>query len=223
MSIHPGEIARPIHAQQTSPVGGGSKRAFDIVVAFVSLLLLLPLFLLVAAAIKATDGGEVLFRHPRIGYAGQVFNCYKFRTMSENGAETLNAYLASHPNARREWERDQKLKDDPRVTVLGRLLRQSSMDELPQLLNVLSGEMSLVGPRPVTLNELDERYGVHAAIYLSIRPGITGLWQVSGRNDLCYDHRVQLDCSYVRTWSLWMDFVTLVKTVPAIVNGRGCY
>lgn len=197
----------------------GLKRAFDIVAAFVLLVLLLPLFAAVAALV-ATDGGPVYFRHTRIGHGGKSFGCLKFRTMVVGAEPLLREYLSHHPEAAEEWARDQKLTFDPRVTTIGRALRQTSLDELPQLFNVLKGEMSLVGPRPITESEL-ARYGSHLAHYKAVRPGITGLWQVSGRSDLSYDKRVVLDVEYVENWHLLLDVRILLRTPWVVLNRVG--
>jgi Undecaprenyl-phosphate galactose phosphotransferase WbaP len=195
------------------------KRAFDIVAAIILLVLLLPLFAAVAALV-ATDGGPVFFRHKRIGHRGKCFGCLKFRTMVVGAEPLLKEYLSHHPEAAEEWARDQKLTFDPRVTTIGRALRQTSLDEFPQLFNVLKGEMSLVGPRPVTESEL-ARYGSHLAHYKVVRPGITGLWQVSGRSDLSYEKRVALDVEYVENWHLLLDAQILLRTPRVVLNRVG--
>ncbi|QDY71734.1 sugar transferase (plasmid) [Qingshengfaniella alkalisoli] len=194
----------------------------DIAIASLALLLLSPLLLMVAVAIKATSRGPVLFGHTRIGHDGQAFRCLKFRSMVVNGDEVLDQYLAQNPKEQHVWKTERKLKHDPRVTRLGHVLRAYSVDELPQILNVLSGSMSIVGPRPVTRDEL-KLYGDSVASYLSARPGITGLWQVSGRSDLGYDERVSLDVSYVHGWSLKRDLGIVLKTVPVVLGARGSY
>jgi undecaprenyl-phosphate galactose phosphotransferase len=192
-----------------------------VVTASLLLLFLAPLLALVAVKIRLFDGGQVIFAHTRVGRHGRLFPCYKFRTMVANSAEVLAELLAKDPVARAEWERDRKLRCDPRITPLGRLLRKTSLDELPQLINVVRGEMSLVGPRPVVPDEL-ELYGAARIYYLQVRPGLTGLWQISGRNDLDYERRVSLDAWYVRNWTLWYDILILVRTllvVPGKANG----
>lgn len=196
-----------------------SKRVLDIVVASLALFLSMPL-LLVIAVFVAMDGGPVLYRHRRIGTAGIPFGCLKFRTMILDAEQCLDEYLSYHPDARAEWAREQKLAFDPRVTAVGRFLRQSSLDELPQLINVLKGEMSLVGPRPVTQSEM-AHYGPIAPLYKSVRPGITGVWQVSGRNDVGYETRVRLDESYVKNWSFGLDLLILLRTPAAVLSRRG--
>ena len=203
-------------------VGGQMKRCFDVVAAVCLLLLLAPLMALVAAAIKFSDGGPVFFRHNRIGWNGRRFHCLKFRTMRTDSEQILGRLLSDNPEAAQEWAATHKLKHDPRVTALGAGLRKSSVDELPQLLNVLKGDMSLVGPRPIVEAELP-KYSERVADYLSARPGITGLWQVSGRNDVDYDHRVQMDSQYVRNWTVWKDLSIIIHTLPAVLGRRGCY
>ena len=202
------------------PVGGLAKRSFDVAMTLGIMVLIMPLFALFAVSIKLLDPGPLIYRHVRIGFGGKRFNCLKFRTMVVNSQERLNNLLASDDEARQEWERDRKLKNDPRITPLGKLLRRSSIDELPQLFNVLKGEMSLVGPRPVVLEEL-ERYGGHAALYLTARPGLTGLWQTSGRNDVSYESRVALDVQYLCNWSMAVDLLILFKTVFVVLKQRG--
>ncbi|MGO4705702.1 sugar transferase [Microvirga sp. 2MCAF38] len=197
----------------------GVKRAFDITGSLLLLFLALPL-LAVIALLVAIDGGPVFFAHKRIGRGGEVFGCLKFRTMILDAENCLNEYLSFHPHAAIEWQRDQKLTFDPRVTAIGQFLRSSSLDELPQLINVLLGQMSLVGPRPVTTGEL-AHYGNVLDLYKSVRPGITGLWQVSGRNDVGYAMRVSLDERYVRDWSLGLDFKILFRTPLVVLSRRG--
>ncbi|WP_280514633.1 sugar transferase [Alsobacter metallidurans] len=200
-----------------APIGGWRKRSIDIVVACTALILLLPIFMMVALAIKLTMGGPVIFSQLRIGQGRRPFRCLKFRTMVQDSDAALRQYLASDPQAAQEWREFRKLRRDPRVTRIGSILRKTSLDELPQLLNVLRGDMSCVGPRPVLEDEL-ERYGPHARDYARVRPGLTGLWQTSGRNLRTYDERVALDCHYVQHWTLWGDVLILLKTVPAVIS-----
>jgi undecaprenyl-phosphate galactose phosphotransferase len=210
-----------IHNNLARPLPQLLKRAFDVAAASAILALVAPLMLLVAAKLRLIDKGPVFFAHTRIGRDGRLFRCYKFRTMVPNAREVLEELLANDPEARAEWERDFKLRNDPRITPFGRFLRRTSLDELPQLLNVIRGEMSLVGPRPVVQAEL-ERYGEARVYYLQVRPGLTGLWQISGRNDVDYERRVSLDAWYVRNWTLWYDILILFKTllvVPSRSNG----
>jgi len=195
------------------------KRVIDIIGSLALLVLFSPLFLVVALMVSL-DGGPVFYRHKRIGRDGKPFGCLKFRTMILGAEACLNEYLSYHPEQRREWEQDQKLAFDPRVTAIGNVLRRLSLDELPQLVNVLVGEMSLVGPRPVTEGEL-KHYGAAASAYLAVRPGLTGLWQVSGRNDVSYATRVAMDEAYVRNFSLWNDIVILLRTPGVVLSKKG--
>jgi undecaprenyl-phosphate galactose phosphotransferase len=197
------------------------KRAFDLLVGSLLFLLLAPLFALLCWQVART-GRPVFYRHPRIGKGGKEFDCLKFRTMVPDADRVLTAHLAARPEARAEWRHGHKLKDDPRITRIGAWLRRTSLDELPQLINVMRGEMSLVGPRPVVAEEL-ARYGDNVVYYVESTPGLTGLWQVSGRNDLDYRRRVHLDCWYVKNWSLWCDLIILIKTPRAVLHGRGAY
>ncbi|MEW5791474.1 MAG: undecaprenyl-phosphate galactose phosphotransferase WbaP [Pseudomonadota bacterium] len=197
------------------------KRSFDIVGSALLLILLSPVFAYLAYRVRLT-GGSAFYGHARVGRHGKPFRCYKFRSMVPNADEVLRDLLATDPQARAEWERDFKLKNDPRITPIGAFLRKTSLDELPQLWNVLRGEMSLVGPRPVVTAEL-ERYGDELAYYLEARPGMTGLWQISGRNDVDYGFRVYLDTWYVKNWSLWYDVVILMKTFNVVFGRKGAY
>jgi len=197
------------------------KRIFDLVTSTALLVLLAPVIGLFYWEIRRSGGGAI-FGHVRIGQHGKPFRCLKFRTMVPNAAQVLEGFLASDPRARAEWERDFKLKTDPRITPIGAFLRETSLDELPQLWNVLKGEMSLVGPRPVVEEEL-ERYSDQVGYYLEAPPGMTGLWQISGRNDMSYDDRVALDSWYVRNWSLWYDLVIILKTVRVVLARKGAY
>jgi exopolysaccharide production protein ExoY len=204
------------------PIGGLIKRSFDVVGSLAGLALLSPLFLMVALLVKLSDNGPIFYGHKRIGRGGRIFSCLKFRTMVPDGERVLAAYLATNPEANAEWIATRKLKNDPRVTRVGQVLRKLSLDELPQILNILQGDMSLVGPRPVVRDEL-EIYGSAAVYYLKSRPGLTGLWQVSGRNDVSYDTRVAFDRHYVENWSLSEDIRIIFKTVPAVWMSRGSY
>jgi exopolysaccharide production protein ExoY len=203
-------------------IGGSGKRGFDIACALSAILLLAPLLCLLALLVKASDGGKVFYAHKRIGRHGLVFGCLKFRTMAENGDILLQQHLARCPQSRLEWQQTRKLKNDPRVTRVGRVLRKLSLDELPQLFNILLGDMSVVGPRPVVQSELD-LYGKAAAHYLASRPGLTGLWQVSGRNDVSYRERIEFDTHYVENWSFITDIKIIALTVPAVCASRGSY
>lgn len=199
------------------PVGGRAKRLMDLIVATLALVLATPLMLCVAFLVRTTAGAPAIFSHTRIGFNGKPFACYKFRTMTANAEQVLCDYIASNPEAAKEWEENRKFRNDPRVTFLGRMLRKSSLDELPQLFNILRGDMSCVGPRPIVAEEL-QRYGTCADDYLQARPGLTGLWQVMGRNAIDYAGRVSIDSRYVRNWSLWTDIVILCRTVFAVLK-----
>lgn len=207
---------------RTGPVGGSLKRGFDVVVAATGLVVLSPVLAVLALAIRWGDGGPATFSHTRVGYRHRPFRCLKLRTMVVDDGAVLDRHLRENPAAAAEWAATRKLKDDPRVTRLGRFLRTTSLDELPQLVNVLRGEMSIVGPRPVTEAEI-EFYGAAGPTYLSALPGLTGLWQVSGRNDVSYQTRVALDVSYIERWSIWRDIRIVLLTVPAVVLSRGSY
>ncbi|SDB43991.1 sugar transferase [Belnapia rosea] len=200
----------------------GLKRALDIAGAGALLLLGAPVFLLLALLVRA-DGGPAFYAHERVGRGGRRFGCLKFRSMVVDSATRLEALLASDPAARAEWEATRKLRHDPRITWIGRLLRATSLDELPQLINVLRGDMSLVGPRPVVAAELAAHYGAAAEHYLAVRPGITGLWQVSGRSDTSYAQRVALDVRYATNPSLLEDVRILLRTPAAVLLRRGAY
>ena len=199
------------------------KTLFDFTLTAVGTVAISPLLVYIAYRIKKEDPGPIFFAHTRIGKDGKPFPCYKFRSMVVNSKEMLEKHLAENPEARAEWEREFKLKNDPRITPIGQVLRKSSLDELPQIFNVLKGEMSLVGPRPVVQEELDKYYGEAVKEYCSVKPGITGLWQVSGRSDVDYPERVAMDVEYVRTRNLWKDIVILYKTVDVVLNKKGAY
>lgn len=198
------------------------KELLDLLGALFGLLLFLPVYLLLSILIYIDSPGPILFSHRRVGRGGREFGCYKFRTMVPDAHAALQKYLAEHPECLQEWEETYKLKDDPRITRLGRFLRKTSLDELPQFLNVLKGEMSLCGPRPIVQDEV-RKYGKFIEDYYLVKPGITGLWQVSGRNDISYDDRVRIDSWYVRNWSVWLDLVILLKTVRYVLSGKGAY
>jgi exopolysaccharide production protein ExoY len=197
-----------------------AKRALDILGAITFLILFCPLLIGVALLALAIQGRPILYGHRRIGKGGRSFRCYKFRTMVTDGDRVLALHLAQNSQARREWESTQKLKDDPRVTPLGRTLRKLSVDELPQFLNVLFGDMSLVGPRPIVESET-RYYGPYVDTYYSVRPGITGAWQVNGRSSTSYERRVSMDVEYVTSWTLKKDLMILAKTVPVVLTSEG--
>ena len=196
------------------------KRLFDIFLSVLLLPILLPIIAILYVVV-GSDGGPGFFGHRRVGRNGRMFKCWKVRTMVVDAQERLDALLASDAQARAEWDRDRKLRNDPRVTRVGNFLRKSSLDELPQIFNVLKGEMSLVGPRPITEAEL-ERYGAQQAVYLAMRPGVTGLWQVSGRNEVTYNERVSMDSTYYNSVSLGTDLRILAKTADAVLSKTGC-
>ncbi|MZR12486.1 sugar transferase [Maritimibacter sp. DP07] len=218
-------VAAPGHqrlapAMPPRPTIGKGKRLFDMAFAAAALIALSPVFLVIAVMLRLRERGPVFFAHSRVGQNGQTFRCLKFRTMRENGDEMLARMLAIDPIARREWEEAQKIDRDPRVTRLGAFLRRTSLDELPQFWNVLRGDMSIVGPRPVTRGEA-AKYGRHFADYCKVKPGITGAWQVGGRSDTSYEHRVALDVDYVRNGSFAEDLRIVFKTVGVVLAQRG--
>ncbi len=206
-----------------SPFNRFTKRTFDLVVSVLLLPVLLPLILVLGILIRIDSEGPVIYRHARVGRRGSLFSVYKFRSMYRDSDERLNHILSTNREARNEWDTHFKLKDDPRITKIGAFLRKTSLDELPQIFNVLWGDMSLVGPRPVIQEEITKYYRENTAYYHLVRPGITGLWQVSGRSDIDYDVRVKLDTWYVLNWSLWLDFLLLVKTIRVVGNREGAY
>ena len=212
--------ASAARSRYTRPLGGSVKRTFDIVAAFAAIVWLSPLFLICYLLVLADSGRPVLFRQRRLGFGGREFICLKFRTMSQDAESRLEQHLAANQDARREWDKDHKLANDPRVTRLGKDLRRASLDELPQLYNVLKGEMSLVGPRPIVADEV-AKYQEHFGAYAMTRPGLTGLWQVSGRNGISYAERVAYDVNYVRNWSLSRDVKIIVVTVGKVFRGVG--
>lgn len=197
------------------------KRIMDVLGSLGIIILLSPVLLYLYFSVKK-DGGNAIYGHPRIGRNGKTFKCLKFRSMVVNSKEVLDELLRTDPEARAEWEKDFKLKNDPRITKIGAFIRKTSLDELPQLFNVLKGEMSLVGPRPIVADEL-ERYQDDVEYYLMAKPGMTGLWQVSGRNDVDYNTRVYFDSWYVKNWSLWNDIAILFKTVNVVLKKDGAY
>lgn len=204
------------------PIDRGVKYTFDFLLSVVIIIALLPLLVILYGIILLSTRHNPIFTQKRIGKGGKPFHIYKFRTMRVDADEVLAKLLASDESIRQEWEREHKLKDDPRITVMGHFLRKTSLDELPQLYNVIRGEMSLVGPRPIVNDEI-KKYGEYFHYFSAVTPGITGLWQVSGRNDIEYDERVQLDVWYVRNWSIDLDVMILIKTVDAVLGRRGSY
>ena len=204
-----------------SPIGLTSKRMIDIVLALSGIILLAPLLVICFVATRVSSG-PAIFRHKRVGFGGKSFDCLKFRTMVVDAPERLRKLLQEDPAAAAEWTECQKLRNDPRVTPIGALLRKSSLDELPQLFNVLRGDMSIVGPRPVTEAEL-LRYGTSVRAYAACRPGITGLWQVSGRSSTSYETRVACDTYYARMWSLSLDIKIMIVTIPSVLFTDGAH
>lgn len=196
------------------------KRVLDVTFASLGLVFLLPLVIPIGLAIRLHDGGPALFVQSRIGRDGKMFRCFKFRSMVVDADVRLANLLASDPQARAEWATNQKLRKDPRITRLGAFLRKSSLDELPQLLNIIRGDMSIVGPRPIVESEV-VKYGPYFTYYKGTKPGLTGLWQVSGRSDTTYDERVALDVDYVRKWNNVRDLQIIFMTIPAILKSKG--
>jgi exopolysaccharide production protein ExoY len=220
-------LARSVVPTRKTAISGGSTldlayTALNQVTALVVILLLSPLLLYIAWRIGREDGAPITYGHYRVGRRGQLFRCLKFRSMVRNSQEVLAELLRADASARAEWELDHKLRNDPRVTPIGRILRKTSLDELPQLFNILRGEMHFVGPRPVTMDEL-ARYGNRRRHYLSVRPGLTGLWQVSGRNNTSYDERVEFDSEYVERRNPLFDSWIVLRTVKVMVTGEGAH
>lgn len=199
-----------------------AKFVIDLMLTLVGGLLLVPLLAAIAIAIRLDSSGPIFYGHTRIGQQGRRFRAWKFRTMVPNADQVLHQYLDAHPDLKDDWEQNQKLRNDPRITRVGWFLRRTSLDELPQLWNILRGEMSLVGPRPIVDEEL-WRYGDEISLYSRVPPGITGMWQVSGRNNITYEERVSLDAYYVRNWSVWVDIYILLRTVWVVLRGEGAY
>ena len=218
MNAYELESILPAPVERKTRAGEFGKRLLDIVGALVGLVLFSPVFLVAAMAVKLDSPGPVIYRRRVMARGGGQFDAYKFRTMVVNGDEVL----AAHPELLARWRREQKLENDPRVTRVGKWLRKFSIDELPQLVNVLKGEMSLVGPRMIAPVEM-AHFGAYAQERLSVKPGLTGLWQIAGRADLPYDQRLIYDIRYVRTRTLWLDVKIILLTIPAVLFGRGAY
>ena len=204
------------------PINRWIKTVFDYVLTITGTIVISPILIIIALWIYKDSPGPVIFKHRRIGKNGKEFNCYKFRSMCVDAKERLEQLLKIDPEAKAEWEKDFKLKNDPRITKSGAFLRKTSLDELPQIFNVLKGEMSLVGPRPIIRDEM-VRYGEYINDYLMVKPGMTGMWQVSGRSDTDYKQRVQLDSWYVRNWSVWLDTMLLWRTMKIVAQCKGAY
>lgn len=199
------------------------KRIVDIAFSSLALLLSLPLLFVVAVCIRLSSYGSIVYAHERIGRGGRPFKCYKFRTMHKDAEKLLQECLQASPELRKEWEQNHKLKNDPRVTGIGKILRKLSLDEFPQFWNVIKGDMSVVGPRPMVREEVEKKLGSKAAKILSVRPGLTGIWQTSGRSNTSYVKRVQMDELYVERRTIWMDLKLIFKTVPSMLSSRGAY
>jgi exopolysaccharide production protein ExoY len=208
--------------RRSEPIGTTPKRLVDVFLAASAIVVLAPVLIICFLATVIASPGPVFFRHRRVGFNGKPFQCLKFRTMATDAPERLRKLLESEPEAAAEWATSRKLRNDPRVTAIGAILRKSSLDELPQLFNVLKGEMSIVGPRPVTDEEL-ERYGGSIGSYLACRPGITGLWQVSGRSSTTYEKRVACDTFYAQNWSLALDAKIVIVTLPSLLASDTAY
>jgi Undecaprenyl-phosphate galactose phosphotransferase WbaP len=217
-----GMLGFELHQQAFDRETHWPKHVLDLTLTILGGILVLPLIAFIAIWIKFDSFGPVFYSQSRVGQDGTRFRAWKFRSMVENADQILQHHLSQNPVLREEWERDHKLKDDPRITAVGRFLRRTSLDELPQIWNVLKGEMSLVGPRPIVDAEIS-KYGNSFHLYTRVRSGLTGLWQVSGRNDTSYDQRVQLDVFYVRNWSVWLDLYILFRTIETVVFRKGAY
>jgi undecaprenyl-phosphate galactose phosphotransferase len=199
------------------------KRVFDIFFSVFAIIVTSPFMFLIALSIKLTDRGKVFFTQKRVGKDGKEFDIIKFRSMYPDAERRLRDILENDPQAKKEWEESFKLKNDPRITPIGKFLRKTSLDELPQFFNVLKGDMSVVGPRPVTKEELDKFYKEKAKLYKSVRPGVTGYWQVEGRSDTDYEERVKMDEWYIKNQSLWLDLKIILKTIKVMITGKGAY
>lgn len=214
------DYAAPQNAGVEQQQKSALKRSTDLVLALTACIFLLPVLIPIAIMVRLSDGGPAIFKQKRIGLDGREFLCYKFRSMHVDSQKQLAELLERDPQARAEWQATQKLENDPRITTLGNFLRKSSLDELPQLLNIIKGDMSIVGPRPIVRGEI-EKYGEYFEHYKSVRPGLTGLWQVSGRSETTYDERVALDVTYVNQRSYFADLKIMALTVPAVLMSDG--
>ncbi len=226
--VYPGIAPRPravvqeVRTGLLCPAPLRFKRVLDVLSALGLALIALPVGVLIAAAIAIDSRGPIFFAHLRVGRDRRPFRLWKFRSMVVDADATLKEYLRRNPALAEEWALTHKLRRDPRITRVGRFLRKTSLDELPQLWNVLCGDMSMIGPRPIVYDEIP-KYGTAFFLYAAVPPGLTGLWQVSGRNDTHYTRRVELDCEYIRKWNLWLDLRVLLRTVRVIVKGHGAY
>ncbi len=217
-----GMLALDVRQQLLLPLPRLTKNCIDLLLTIVIGSLSLPLLLLIMLAIKLDSAGPIFYTHKRLGQNGRMFEAIKFRTMAHNAEQLLEYHFQQRPDLREIWQQEQKLRQDPRLTRVGKLLRRTSLDELPQLWNVLRGEMSLVGPRPIITEEI-YRYEEKYTLYTKVKPGLTGLWQVSGRNNISYEERVNLDAYYVRNWSVWLDLYILLRTVWVVITAEGAY
>jgi exopolysaccharide production protein ExoY len=222
LTAGPSLLFAPSSSNLSVPAGinGAAKRALDLAIALVALVFVSPLLVFLWFAVRLSDGGHAIFKQKRYGLGGRIFTCYKFRSMAPDAEQRLQALLDNDRDAAEQWAKYRKLRYDPRITRIGAFLRKTSLDELPQLINIIKGDMSIVGPRPIVQSEI-ANYGECYVYYCATRPGITGLWQVSGRSDATYDQRVSLDVSYVRNWNLLLDVSILVRTVPAVLAAKG--
>lgn len=198
------------------------KSIFDFLLSLILSIILCPFILFIIIFLRIFTTSDIFFSHKRVGEKGKEFNLYKFRTMRSNRTDILNKYLSQYPEKKIEWDESRKLKDDPRVTSFGKILRDYSLDEIPQLFNILIGDMSFVGPRPIVAHEIS-KYGDSFNLYKSCKPGLTGLWQVSGRNNTSYQERVDYDSYYVKNRSLLLDCKILLKTIPVVLSKKGAY
>jgi exopolysaccharide production protein ExoY len=207
---------------RSRPLGGALKRSLDIIVALMALMFFAPLMLALAFLVWIQRDGPVFYRQTRVGFGGRSFACLKFRSMVANSNERLEQFLEINPFAKAEWLATHKLRHDPRITPFGKFLRKSSLDELPQLLNIVCGDMSIVGPRPIVSAEVNH-YEDSISSYMRSRPGLTGLWQISGRSETSYRERVELDVKYVEEWNIFEDVAIMLKTIPAVLSSKGSY
>jgi Undecaprenyl-phosphate galactose phosphotransferase WbaP len=217
-----GIVGLEVKQQLLRPTSKLAKRALDLTIALLAAPLVLPLVALFALLIKLQDAGPAFYANERLGYGAKKFKAWKLRSMVMNGDHVLHKHLEKNPAERAHWQATQKLKHDPRITRIGRFIRKTSIDELPQLWNVFIGEMSVVGPRPILENQV-EMYGSSFSLYKQVRPGITGLWQVSGRNHLSFAERVTLDKYVIQNWSVWLDIYILARTFGALLTAHGAY
>jgi Undecaprenyl-phosphate galactose phosphotransferase WbaP len=206
----------------TKPISLLWKRCIDLLLLLISSPITIPVTVFIALIVKITSPGPIFYGHKRIGKNGREFKCWKFRSMVIDADKQLEKILAENPEMRAEWEKDRKFTNDPRVTKIGKILRKTSIDEIPQFFNILTGEMSFIGPRPVTEPEL-AKYGKKSDFILSVQPGLSGMWQISGRSDTGYEERVTLDSYYIQNWSVWLDIWIIIKTVYVVLRGKGAY